>query len=288
MTQYDFRDLSSKCEVRCRWCRKIENVYVMTNDYLRLHILNPNNIGNEIPYLTENEVVLWRDRICSKCYESLWDGVKFEPQGYILSCLSCGRGLCDECPDNYLDDRDNCCCGGRIQTTLGSNGFRRSNVESNSGDGRSRKGRNKKADESLEDPLSTWRKRASLAYPLDPEADCEWKGLADCGGGKYPIVGCANGKQKTLHHGPVKIDNTTRYDFNTRTEDIRNIHLICTRCHALWHYWNDTPYTPESYMEMPHKPRVATPRELIQWSSAKTRPTAPEPRMTPIKSKESD
>lgn len=186
-----------------------------------------------------------------------------------MSCVSCGRGLCDEC-ESTIGTESPCCCNGAATTQTLPQERKRS----------------KKDDGTLIDPTSTWRKRATQEYPLDREAECEWRNLADCGGGKYPIVGCTNGKQQTIHHGPVKIDSDFSYNFNIRTDDNCNVHRICTRCHALWHYWNDTPYTPEVYANLHHRPREARPNELIVWANAKTRPVAPEPRMTPLKVKE--
>lgn len=99
------------------------------------------------------------------------------------------------------------------------------------------------------------RKRAAELYPLDKSLDCEWRMLADCGGGKVPIVGCLTGKQVNRHHGPVK--DTIR---NERT----NIHLICSPCHNLWHAKNDVLYDPVLFDTLPHEPRPITPDEILR------------------------
>lgn len=93
--------------------------------------------------------------------------------------------------------------------------------------------------------ISAGRKRAAKAYLVDPTMDCEWRGLANCGGGVHPIIGCINGIQRHRHHGPVK--NTTH---NERT----NIHLICARCHNTWHAKNDPDYIEDVNEVLPHAP----------------------------------
>jgi hypothetical protein len=180
-----------------------------------------------------------------------------------MACLACGRDLHDECnPPN------DCCCG---PVTKEASVPRRV-------------GRPIKDDRTLVDPKSTWRKRATEKFPLDKEADCEWRLRANCGGGKYPIVGCSSGKQSAIHHGPVKIldDTEFEYDFN----QTGNVHRLCHRCHTLWHHWNDVPFDPGTYSSQPHSPRNATPDELLLWGNATTRPKAPEPRTGPMKKDE--
>ncbi len=106
-------------------------------------------------------------------------------------------------------------------------------------------GRPKLTAEEITDPHSTGRKRAAQMWPLNPEAWCEWKDKANCGGGKYPILGCSNGKQRNIHHGPDKDTlNNNRY----------NIHLICPNCHNRWHAANDGDHDKT----IPHPPRDAT------------------------------
>lgn len=190
-----------------------------------------------------------------------------------MGCLACGRVFHDECCD-IVDSV--CCCQRKARAGR--------TASTGSGDASSEvatRGRPKKNDALLEDPHSTWRKRATVEFPLNREAFCEWRLLANCGGGKYPIVGCASGKQSALHHGPVKITDGVvgpdgqPYNFNDRS----NIHLLCGRCHVLWHHWNDTPFDPLGYQALPHEPREATPHEILTWTNSRTRPTAPEPKI---------
>lgn len=111
-----------------------------------------------------------------------------------------------------------------------------------------------KTDATLKDQQSTGRKRAAVMYPLDPEADCEWKMQKNCGGGNNPIVGCADGKQQARHHGPDK---------NTLNNDAGNVHRICHQCHNRWHARNDEGYVWGSVYR-PHSPEPCTQEELIE------------------------
>jgi hypothetical protein len=106
----------------------------------------------------------------------------------------------------------------------------------------------------LKDPQSTGRKRAARLYPIDPEKDCEWQGRKNCGGGRFPIIGCVSGKQRDRHHGPVK--NTTRNQQG-------NVHRICKSCHNHWHELNDIPYNELDYGLLPHDPVAASQEELV-------------------------
>lgn len=89
-------------------------------------------------------------------------------------------------------------------------------------------------------------------YPLDRDADCEWQGKKNNGGGKSPIVGCLEGKQQARHHGPDK---------NTLNNDYGNVHRICHQCHNRWHARNDDGYVWGSVYD-PHSP-VVTDKETI-------------------------
>lgn len=120
-------------------------------------------------------------------------------------------------------------------------------------------GRYKTAD--FKNAESTGRKRAAELYPLDRNADCEWRGLANVGGGKHPIIGCLNGKQSNRHHGPDK---------DTLNNANGNVHRICNRCHNIWHEHNDADYDPAFL----HNPKPAELEELLQWDDRKTRPRA--------------
>lgn len=185
-----------------------------------------------------------------------------------MSCLACGQGIHEEC-DNVLVGKE--CCEG-TSLCLPNLGGILVDIESDSrrNSGSTRRGPYK-ADDAILDPLSTGRKRAHELYPVNPEEPCEWQGLANVGGGKHPIVGCIEGLQQTTQHGPDK---------NTLNNDRKNIHLICHKCHNLWHYHNDGDYDPLGPFdgEYSHNPRRATPVELIQWDSKATRPKAAVPR----------
>lgn len=112
-----------------------------------------------------------------------------------------------------------------------------------------------KRDATLKDQQSTGRKRAARLYPLDPDADCEWKGLSECGGGTRPIIGCVSGKQQARHHGPDK---------STSNNDEGNVHRICHRCHNRWHAANNKEYDWTSTTVKGHRPRGHTPAEREQ------------------------
>lgn len=107
----------------------------------------------------------------------------------------------------------------------------------------------------LKDPSSTGRKRAARLYPLDRDAPCEWRGQRNCGGGRFPIIGCYDGNQQHRHHGPVK--RTTR---NERG----NVHRICDDCHVHWHELNDLTYVEADNELLPHQPVDAQDEEIIQ------------------------
>jgi hypothetical protein len=101
---------------------------------------------------------------------------------------------------------------------------------------------------------SAGRKRAATMYPLDRTVACEWQLLANCGGGKIPILGCLTGKQINRHHGPVK---------HTERNERGNIHLICAHCHNLWHAKNDPVYDEDLFDSLLHDPRPMTPEEML-------------------------
>ncbi len=138
-----------------------------------------------------------------------------------MGCLSCGRGIKGEC---------NCEAN---ELTLTEDAIKE--TDSQPPVAEAPKGRPKLSDADVTDPHSTGRKRAAQMWPLDPEAPCEWRDKKNCGGGKHPILGCATGLQRNIHHGPDK--NTLN---NART----NIHKICTNCHNRWHAANDGDYDP--------------------------------------------
>lgn len=169
------------------------------------------------------------------------------------SCLACGRGLCEECPsptvDVNIESGFSCCCG-KTEDTEESVPF--GSVDSGS-TGKQRERRVLNAGDDV--TISAGRKRAAELYELEPDAPCEWRALANCGGGLVPIVGCMIGKQQHRHHGPVK--NTT---YNSR----KNIHKICTECHNQWHAKNNPVYDETLYATLPHDPRELTVVEIME------------------------
>lgn len=129
-------------------------------------------------------------------------------------------------------------------------------------------GRALKDGANVRDILSTGRKRAVEAAPIDSEAPCEWSGLLNAGGGVRPIVGCRENKQKHVHHGPDK--NTLNNAVGT------NLHRICSKCHNYWHTLNDpyygdrpdgdTPFVPVDYEYEMHDPdTTATVEQQFNW-----------------------
>jgi hypothetical protein len=109
-----------------------------------------------------------------------------------------------------------------------------------------------KDDSALKDQQSTGRKRAAKMYPLDETALCEWASKKNCGGGKFPIVGCLANLQQARHHGPDK---------NTLNNEKGNVHRVCHSCHNRWHTLNDEGYVwGDLYDE--HSPREAGPIDI--------------------------
>lgn len=147
-----------------------------------------------------------------------------------MQCLSCSRGLHFECSDMVYS---HCCCANEDDQPV--------DEEKSTSPRRTYKGNNVS--------ISAGRKRAAVEHPIDPEASCDWQGLANCGGGLFPIVGCIKGKQEHRHHGPDK---------TTTNNHAANIHRICTTCHNRWHAKNNKVYNVEIFKETAHKPRPAT------------------------------
>lgn len=114
-------------------------------------------------------------------------------------------------------------------------------------------GRRVKARRGLGDSQSAGRKEAGRLYPLVATAPCEWQGLANCGGGDYPILGCVEGGfQQARHHGPDK---------NVSSNFEGNVHRICHYCHYRWHAANDKTYDWNAGSWPLHRPRPMTPAE---------------------------
>lgn len=155
-------------------------------------------------------------------------------------CLVCARGFYEECISDCKRDE---LPVAEEETTSVAELYVESKQINKKGSTR----------EGLKDPQSTGRKRAARLYPIDPEAPCEWQGKKNCGGGKRPIVGCLDGKQRDRHHGPVK--NVTRNHEG-------NVHRICKTCHNNWHELNDLIYDELDYGLLPHDPVAATEEEI--------------------------
>ena len=114
-------------------------------------------------------------------------------------------------------------------------------------------GRKSRSKRHLADSQSSGRKEAAKLYPLDGTAPCEWQGLANCGGGDYPILGCVEGGfQQARHHGPDK---------NVSSNFDGNVHRICHYCHYRWHAKNDPTYDWNLGTWPLHNPRPMTPAE---------------------------
>jgi hypothetical protein len=133
----------------------------------------------------------------------------------MKTCVPCGRGFHKECLKGCKNDP----C--HVQSVVEEGTLELTNQSSSSvaeGPKARKKGSIR---EGLKDPQSTGRKRAARLYPSRLQtAQCEWKqGSKNCGGGRYPIIGCISGSQKARHHGPVK--NTTRNHQG-------NVHRICS------------------------------------------------------------
>jgi hypothetical protein len=162
-----------------------------------------------------------------------------------MGCPSCGRGFHSECTNQQgcVD------CHVHVDPIITS--IRTIGAS---------KGAPIKNPEDVTDPLSTGRKRAAMQYPIFKDKPCEWRGKKNCGGGLVPIVGCINGFQRHVHHGPVK---------NTLRNEPTNVHRICNHCHNRWHAKNDPVYNEEEYEKYPHSPEPATETELLvseaQW-----------------------
>lgn len=161
-----------------------------------------------------------------------------------MPCLACGRGFCDECE---FEDCTKCHPDvEKLVKTFTATGSLGAPI---------------KRPEDVTDPKSTGRKRAAQLYPIFKDAPCEWQGKKNCGGGKFPIVGCINGLQRHRHHGPVK---------NTLRNEPGNVHKLCFACHNRWHALNDSVYDEVEFDKLPHTPEPATEMELIA-SEAKWR-----------------
>ena len=167
-----------------------------------------------------------------------------------MTCIACRLGRKWECRHN-----GDCSSSGNVISSGSSGDVSPSSEDSSEGiSGPVREINTYKNDATLRDQQSTGRKRAAEMYPLDRDADCEWKMQKNCGGGSHPITGCADGKQQSRHHGPDK---------NTLNNDEGNVHRICHKCHNRWHAKNDVGYVWGAVLEH-HSPAPCSQDELIK------------------------
>lgn len=193
-------------------------------------------------------------------------------------CHSCRMNYHAECMEVWHYEDMECCCGGEVsfdaagnvrvaaedQTLITDDG-----KEIDGGYlGESHGGTKSLGD--YKDPISTGRKLAAQAAPIEPGLVCEWAGLARAGGGVIPIVGCIGRAASDRHHGPDK--NTMNNAVGT------NLHRICDHCHNTWHALNDPhygerpehtkPFLPLEGECLPHDAVTkATPEQIIEAES---------------------
>lgn len=133
-----------------------------------------------------------------------------------MSCVPCAADCHFEC----LFPQDNlCCCDSPPVAEVTLESMRRGGPVKNA--------------EDMADPISTGRKRAAIAKPIEEGMVCEWAGLRNAGGGVEPIIGCNGNSATNIHHGPDK-DVLNNVD--------SNLHRICPNCHNRWHTLNDVYY----------------------------------------------
>lgn len=160
-----------------------------------------------------------------------------------MACLECARGFHDEC---FLQFDDKCCCPKEEEATTVtlSEPINVPTVK-----------RGRPVQEEI--GISAGRKRAAEIYgsEMGDGKPCEWRFMANCGGGLHPISGCAMGTRKHIHHGPIK---------DTGHNERGNISLICTFCHNRWHAKNDPVYKEEAFALLPKQPRLMTPEECLE------------------------
>lgn len=188
-------------------------------------------------------------------------------------CLFCRSGFHNECEKSWLVEFDDeCCCGGEVKFDQAGNVVI-TETTADIIDGKDVDGgylgdahAGTKSLGDYKDPVSTGRKLAAQAAPIEPGLVCEWAGLARAGGGVVPIVGCIGRAASDRHHGPDK---------NTMNNAVGiNLHRICDHCHNTWHALNDPfygerpdqskPFIPEGEC-LPHDPHTrATTEQIIE------------------------
>lgn len=180
----------------------------------------------------------------------------------MTQCLECASGfhpLCERGGCELCHETQEGPSGADVATLsdedLSAGGFRRVSLGEKTGADRKRTRERTKNDQQLKDPHSTGRKRAvTLHGHADSTQPCEWQGKANCGGGRFPILGCVSGVQENLHHGPDK---------NTLNNERSNIHKICSQCHNRWHTLNDPGYEPDGHHES-HSPREPERADVLE------------------------
>lgn len=154
-------------------------------------------------------------------------------------CPACRAGFENECW--FAWDTDKVSCGevqfdaaGNVKLSTNENLFTDNENEGIDGGylGDAHTGSKSLGD--YRDAISTGRKFAAQAAPINAGQVCEWAGLARAGGGVVPIVGCIGRPASDRHHGPDK--NTMNNAVGT------NLHRICDHCHNTWHALNDPHY----------------------------------------------
>lgn len=132
-------------------------------------------------------------------------------------CISCAAGFHSECeqPEEHASLGVWACCCPVDEVNIERGGPTKENHE-------------------VTDVESTGRKRAAVAYPIEPGVTiCEWAKLKFAGGGVSPIIGCNGNHATDRHHGPDK---------STLNNSGGNVHRICSPCHNRWHTRNDEHY----------------------------------------------
>jgi hypothetical protein len=189
-------------------------------------------------------------------------------------CLFCRSGFHNECEKAwFIDLEEDCCCGGEVIFDTAGN----VKVDATSADiidGKEIDGgylgdahTGTKSLDSYKDPISSGRKFAAQAAPIDVGMVCEWAGLARAGGGVHPIVGCVGRPASDRHHGPDK--NTMNNAVGT------NLHRICDHCHNTWHALNDPAYGERPDHTKPFIPNGKLGEDWFE-HDAKTRATTEE------------
>lgn len=164
-------------------------------------------------------------------------------------CLSCAEGFPELCEtDGQCSKEKPSADSSSLLDILQGDGFSETEPKK-----KTRDSRRVKNDMNLKDPQSTGRHRAVAIHgKANPEEPCEWQGLANCGGGEFPILGCTEGVQENLHHGPDK---------NTLNNERENIHKVCSQCHNRWHTLNDPNYQWDGHHSL-HSPTNPTEEDI--------------------------